>query len=133
MLVIRDGDRLRIQVPSIIFRENAADFNSLPPATVDNNLRVLRRVAQILNKFKDYRVQVEGHANPVLRTAAEERTELQPLSESRARAVVNMLSEFGVSKGRLSATGMGGSRPVVRFEDRDNWWKNRRVEFILIK
>jgi outer membrane protein OmpA-like peptidoglycan-associated protein len=44
-----------------------------------------------------------------------------------------MLSEFGVSRGRLSATGMGGSRPVVRFQDRDTWWKNRRVEFILIK
>jgi flagellar hook assembly protein FlgD/flagellar motor protein MotB len=133
VLVIRDGDRLRIQVPSIIFRENAADFNSLPGSTVDNNLRVLRRVAEILNKFRDYKVRVEGHANPVLRTAAEEQNELRPLSESRARAVVNMLAEFGVSRGRLSAAGMGGSRPVVRFEDRDNWWKNRRVEFILIK
>jgi outer membrane protein OmpA-like peptidoglycan-associated protein len=133
VLVIRDGDRLRIQVPSIIFRENAADFNTLPAATVDNNLRVLRRVAEILNKFRDYRVQVEGHANPVQRTDAEERNELQPLSESRARAVVNMLVEFGVSRGRLSSVGMGGSRPVVRWEDHDNWWKNRRVEFILIK
>jgi outer membrane protein OmpA-like peptidoglycan-associated protein len=133
VLVIRDGDRLRIQVPSIIFRENAADFNTLPSGTVDNNLRVLRRVAEILNKFRDYKVQVEGHANPVSRTDAEERTELQPLSESRAGAVVNMLVEFGVSRGRLSSVGMGGSRPVVRYEDHDNWWKNRRVEFILIK
>jgi flagellar hook assembly protein FlgD/flagellar motor protein MotB len=133
VLVIRDGDRLRIQVPSIIFRENAADFNSLAGPTVDNNLRVLRRIAEILNKFRDYKVQVEGHANPVLRTQAEESGELQPLSESRARAVVNMLAEFGVARSRLSAVGMGGTRPVVQHEDRDNWWKNRRVEFILIK
>jgi flagellar hook assembly protein FlgD/flagellar motor protein MotB len=133
VLVIRDGDRLRIQVPSIIFRENAADFDSLPGATVDNNLRVLRRIAEILNKFRDYRVQVEGHANPVVRTQAEEANELQPLSDSRARAVVNMLVEFGVARNRLSAIGMGGTQPVVRYEDRDNWWKNRRVEFILIK
>jgi flagellar hook assembly protein FlgD/flagellar motor protein MotB len=133
VLVIRDGDRLKIQVPSIIFRENAADFNSLPGPTVDNNMRVLRRIAEILNKFRDYRVQVEGHANPVLRTQAEEANELQPLSEARARAVVNMLAEFGVARGRLSSIGMGGSRPVVRYEDHDNWWKNRRVEFILIK
>jgi outer membrane protein OmpA-like peptidoglycan-associated protein/flagellar hook assembly protein FlgD len=133
VLVIRDGDRLRIQVPSIIFRENAADFKSLASATVDNNLRVLRRIAEILNKFRDYKVQVEGHANPVLRTQVEETNELQPLSESRAREVVNMLVEFGVARNRLSAVGMGGSRPVVRYEDHDNWWKNRRVEFILIK
>jgi outer membrane protein OmpA-like peptidoglycan-associated protein/flagellar hook assembly protein FlgD len=133
VLVIRDGDRLKIQVPSIIFRENAADFNTLGADVVDNNLRVLRRIAEILNKFRDYRVLVEGHANPVLRTDAEERNELQPLSEARARAVVNMLVEFGVARNRLSPTGMGGKRPVVRYGDRDSWWKNRRVEFILVK
>jgi outer membrane protein OmpA-like peptidoglycan-associated protein len=38
-----------------------------------------------------------------------------------------------VNRNRLSAIGMGGKRPVVRYEDHDNWWKNRRVEFILIK
>ncbi|MDR3247319.1 MAG: cell envelope biogenesis protein OmpA, partial [Treponema sp.] len=50
VLVIRDGDRLRIQVPSIIFRENADDFNSLAVETQANNVRVLRRIAEILNK-----------------------------------------------------------------------------------
>jgi flagellar hook assembly protein FlgD len=133
VLVIRDGDRLKIQVPSIVFRENAADFNGIPADRADNNIRVLRRIADILNKFRDYKVQVEGHANPVARTTQEEKNELQPLSEARAKTVVNMLIEFGVARGRLSSVGMGGTRPVVKFEDRDNWWKNRRVEFILIK
>ena len=133
VLVIRDGDRLKIQVPSIVFRENAADFNGIPADRAENNTRVLRRVAEILNKFRDYKIQVEGHANPVQRTDREERTELQPLSESRAKTVVSMLIGFGVSRNRLVAVGMGGTTPVVRFEDRDNWWKNRRVEFILIK
>ncbi|MDR2101226.1 MAG: gliding motility-associated C-terminal domain-containing protein [Treponema sp.] len=137
VLVIRDGDHLKIQVPSIIFRENAADFISLPVETVENNIRVLRRVAEILNKFKDYRVLVEGHANPTTATRAarerEERNELLPLSESRARVVVNLLTEYGVARSRLSSVGIGGTRPVVKFEDHDNWWKNRRVEFILLK
>jgi flagellar hook assembly protein FlgD len=133
VLVIRDGDVLRIQVPSIVFRANEADFIGLPQDVVVNNNRILRRVAEILNKFRDYRVQVEGHANPVLRTAVEETNELQPLSERRARATVDFLAGFGVNRGRLSAIGVGGKRPVVRYEDRDNWWKNRRVEFILLK
>jgi len=133
VLVIRDGDRLRIQVPSIVFRENAADFNGIPEDRADNNTRVLRRIAEILNRFRDYKVQVEGHANPVARTAQEERTELQPLSEARAQAVLNKLVEYGVARNRLSAIGMGGTRTVVQYSDRDNWWKNRRVEFILIK
>jgi flagellar hook assembly protein FlgD len=133
VLVIRDGDLLRIQIPSIVFRANEADFVGLPQDVVNNNNRILRRIAEILNKFRDYRIQVEGHANPVLRTATEETNELQPLSERRARATVEFLAGFGVSRGRLSAIGMGGKRPIVKYEDRDNWWKNRRVEFILIK
>jgi outer membrane protein OmpA-like peptidoglycan-associated protein len=133
VLVIREGDLLKIKVPSIIFRENGADFNTLPTEKVDNNIRVLKRIAEILNKFRDYKVKVEGHANPVTRTVKEETEELQPLSEARAKAIVDKLIEFGVDRNRLSYVGMGGSRPVVRWEDRDNWWKNRRVEFILIK
>ena len=133
VLVIRDGDRLRIMIPSIVFRANYADFDGIPTDRLDNNFRVLRRIAEILNRFRDYKVQIEGHANPVLRTAAEERNELQPLSEARARMVLNQLVTFGVARSRLSSVGMGGTRPLVPFEDRDNTWKNRRVEFILIK
>ncbi len=133
VLVIREGDLLKIKVPSIIFRENGADFNNLAQEKLDNNIRVLKRIAEILNKFRDYKVKVEGHANPVTRTVKEQTEELQPLSEARAKAIVDKLVEFGVDKNRLSYVGMGGSRPVVPYEDRDNWWKNRRVEFILIK
>jgi hypothetical protein len=133
VLVIREGDLLKIKVPSIIFRENGPDFSGLPQATVDNNERVLKRIAQILNKFESYKVKVEGHANPVTRTASEEQKELQPLSEARAKSIKDKLVEFKVAADRLTYVGMGGTRPVVTWEDRDNWWKNRRVEFILIK
>ncbi|MDR1785036.1 MAG: OmpA family protein, partial [Spirochaetaceae bacterium] len=133
VLVNRDGDTMRIIVPSIVFRANQADFDGLGSDVVAANNRILRRIAEILNKFPEYRVQVEGHANPVTRTAAEEAEELQPLSERRARATVDFLVGFGVRRDRLSAVGMGGKRPIVPFTDREGWWKNRRVEFILIK
>jgi hypothetical protein len=133
ILVIRDGDKLRAQVPSIVFAAEQGNFNGLPEDTLANNGRILRRIAQVLNKFAGYKVTVEGHANPVLRTAREETAELKPLSELRARAVVEELVRYGVVRERLSAVGMGGSQPVIPYEDRDGWWKNRRVEFILIK
>jgi hypothetical protein len=133
ILVIREGDRLKAQVPSIVFAPERGDFNGLPPDILANNERILRRIAQVLNKFRDYRVSVEGHANAVLRTAREENNELKPLSELRAKAVVEELVRYGVNRARLSAVGMGGSRPVVPYDNRDGWWKNRRVEFILIK
>ena len=88
VLVIRDGDMLRIQIPSITFRANHADFIDIGQERLDNNEWVLRRVAEILNRFRDYRIIVEGHANPVLGTAREETEELQPLSLARSRFVI---------------------------------------------
>ena len=130
--MIRDGDKLKIAVPSIIFRPNADDFKGLEENVVDKNAYVLKRVAQILNKFTDYQVQVEGHANSTTGSEAEEKRDLIPLSTLRAKAVMQILIKNGVRPSRLSAVGMGGSRPVASLSDRDNWWKNRRVEFVLI-
>ncbi|MEL3907169.1 MAG: FlgD immunoglobulin-like domain containing protein [Treponema sp.] len=133
VLVIRDGDKLKIAVPSIIFRKNAADFEGLDKAVVDKNIKVLTRIAEILNKFPEYKIQVEGHANNTSGTEREEREDLIPLSTARADAVRKFLIEKGVFRGRLSAVGIGGTKPIASLSDRDNWWKNRRVEFILIK
>jgi flagellar hook assembly protein FlgD/outer membrane protein OmpA-like peptidoglycan-associated protein len=137
VLVIRDGDNLKIAVPSIQFRSNAADFDGLSAEVVATNNRVLGRVAQILNKFRDYKVTVEGHANPTTLPGAarerEETNELIPLSEKRAQVVVDILTRNGVTRSRLSSTGVGGRRTVATWNDENNRWKNRRVEFILIK
>ena len=133
ILVIRDGDKLKIAVPSIIFRANAADFKGLDQAIIDKNNNILKRIAVILNKFPEYQVQVEGHANTTTGTEKEEKADLLPLSKLRAEAVRQFLIKEGVRSSRLSSVGMGSSKPVASFNDRDNWWKNRRVEFILIK
>ncbi|MGP1593634.1 MAG: FlgD immunoglobulin-like domain containing protein [Treponema sp.] len=133
VLVIRDGDKLKIAVPSIIFRKNAADFEGLEKTVVDKNVKVLTRIAEILNKFPEYKIQVEGHANNVSGTQKEELEDLIPLSTARADSVRRFLIEKGVSRGRLSSVGIGGTKPIASLSDRDNWWKNRRVEFVLIK
>jgi len=141
VLVIRDGDRLKIKVPSIVFRPNFADFNELTQETLDRNAEVLKRIALILNRFKDYKIRVEGHANSIAKMTGaskaavdkEETTELLPLSTARADLVMQKLIEYGVDPRRLSTRGLGSSEPVVAFTDGENRWKNRRVEFILIK
>ncbi|MDR2537719.1 MAG: pallilysin-related adhesin [Treponema sp.] len=131
VLIVREEGGLRLQVPSIIFRGDYADFIGLAQETVENNNRVLRRVAEILAKFPDYHVQVEGHANRS--SLNSDGSELTALSEARAKAVLEMLVSFGISRNRLTAIGMGGRKPVAEFGDVDNYWKNRRVEFLLIR
>ena len=44
-----------------------------------------------------------------------------------------MLIERGIDKDRITTVGRGGKFPIVPRERRDEWWKNRRVEFILTK
>ncbi len=151
ILVIRVGDVLKMAVPSIIFRQDEADFGvqvvdakgnitkpGITPAQAKNNERVLKRVAQILNKFKNYTVTVEGHANSVTGLEDEETTNkygkaLEPLSKARAEFVKGQLKSYGVDAARLTAVGRGGRQPVAARGDKDNAWKNRRVEFILNK
>jgi len=137
---------LRIIVPSIIFAPNSGELDKgLDPAIAKNNAQILKRIAVVLGYFEAYRVRVEGHANPIsapnTRQRIIEQTRglhrgdkgLQPLSEERAKAVVDYLVKLGVDRSRLSYVGMGASRIRVAFNDKANWWKNRRVEFILDK
>nr|MCR5046263.1 OmpA family protein [Treponema sp.] len=139
ILVIPEGDVLKMAVPSIIFRSNHADFKTAEEAAgsqvtraqAANNVRVLKRVAEVLKKFPDYTVTVVGHANKT--GAAGEDETLLKLSNLRAAFVKDRLVEYGIKADRLSSEGKGGSQPVAEFSDTANWWKNRRVEFILHK
>jgi outer membrane protein OmpA-like peptidoglycan-associated protein len=135
VLVIKEGEILRVQVPSIVFGANTGGFDGLDDETRANNDFILQRIAQVLLKFNTYKVTVEGHANPLARTERdrqrEQTQELQPLSEKRAETIVDTLVNLGIDRSRLTYYGIGGARPIVSYEDRNNWWKNRRVEFIL--
>ena len=139
IVFIREGANFRIQVPSIIFASNSGGWAGVEPEISATNDFILRRIAQALNRFPDYHVRVEGHANATAHpndTAArqqEQVQELQPLSELRAATVMNYLVGLGVYSGRLSYFGIGGERPIAAWDDRVNWWQNRRVEFLLVR
>ncbi|WP_321992202.1 FlgD immunoglobulin-like domain containing protein [Marispirochaeta aestuarii] len=138
ILVIRDGDRLKISISSIYFKPNTPDYSNVEPETAKRNLATLDRLAEILKKYADYRIKLEGHGVRIYwdqpqRWLSEETEVLVPLSRARAEAIRSALSSRGVKPERMSIEGFGGYRPVVPHGDLDNRWKNRRVEFILVK
>jgi outer membrane protein OmpA-like peptidoglycan-associated protein len=134
ILVIREGEQLRVQVPSIVFGSNSGGFEGLAPEVIANNEFILTRIAEVLNKFDAYKISVEGHTNPLTRAERDRPSAAdRKLSEQRAKTVVDHLVDLGVDRVRLSAFGIAGARPIIALEDKENWWKNRRVEFILIK
>ncbi|HDQ14200.1 MAG TPA: OmpA family protein, partial [Sediminispirochaeta sp.] len=138
VLVIREGELLKIKIASINFKPNSAEFVDDDPDVVERNNYVLRRLAEILKKYRQYGITVQGHANltrywdPEL-AREEQEQELIPLSKQRAERVLQDLVDRGISRDRLHAEGVGGEQPLVPFDDAENRWKNRRVEFILEK
>ncbi|TFG63551.1 MAG: hypothetical protein E4H36_05345, partial [Spirochaetales bacterium] len=138
VLVIRDGERLKIRISSINFEPYKANLILDASETGQKNQRILGRLAEILTKYRTYKIRVEGHAvseywDIPARAEREEKEELQPLSKARADAVRDYLVKLGIEASRLSTAGLGGTQPVVPHGDLVNRWKSRRVEFILIK
>lgn len=145
VLVIREGNVLKMAVPSIIFESDSSNFQTenakLSKEQINKNLTTLNRIAEILKKFKDYKVQIVGHANKITENPDEELVDnmmvwgraLTPLSKERAEAIKTYLVKKGVSSSNVTTDGLGGTKPVVNPKDKDNNWKNRRVEFILQK
>jgi len=137
MKIISDEEgNLRLQMFSIMFRNNQADFTGLSEEIIKNNYETIRHVAEFLNKYKNYKIIIEGHANPTTaegKAREQERNSLMRMSEQRAKKVREILEVYGVSPHRMSVVGAGFSKTLAPYNDRENNWKNRRVEIILIK
>ncbi len=136
ILVIQEGDQLKIQISSITFEPNSADFRNVPEDRLEQNLKTLDQLAEKLGRYPDYQITIQGHANMVYwfdeeRGRREHEQVLLPLSEERAKAVRRALEERGIQDERMDVRGVGGNEPIVPFSDTVNRWKNRRVEFIL--
>jgi OOP family OmpA-OmpF porin len=70
-------------------------------------------------------LEVQGHTDNQGNAAAN-----QTLSERRAQAVVEWLSTHGVEGARLTAKGLGQTKPVADNSIDDGRAKNRRVELV---
>ncbi|MCR5762215.1 MAG: OmpA family protein, partial [Treponema sp.] len=123
----------KIIVNTIYFDPDKATFKTLSKEQIDSNNETIKSVAEQLLAHPDVLVIIEGYANNVSNTHREDVEELIPLSTDRAIAIKNKLVELGVSADVITAVGKGGANPIAAWEDRPNWWKNRRVEFIMRK
>ncbi len=126
-----------ISVPPVTFHPGGSDLHSVPQPQRGQNFETLRSLAEVLRRYPDREILIEGHAahdddrEEGPEESRQRRAELVALSRARAEAVRRALVVLGIEDGRLTTVGVGGARPVVPHGDREGIWKNRRVEFIL--
>ena len=130
MLKEHDGV-LSFSLSSIQFGPDSSEFDNISKEQAQRNYELFDEVAEVLERYADYNVTVEGHANNVTGTEREHIQELLPLSQARAETVKRELVKRGIKAERITPIGRGSSAMVTRV--RTEWWKNRRVEFIMTK
>lgn len=139
ILVLREGNKLRIDVPTINFEPWSAKLitKEEDPILYAQTQRAFDLLVPKLKKYPQHQIRIEGNAVRIYwfndhLGQAEEHEVLGPLSLARAETVRNVLIERGIASDRLSLAALGGTNPVVPFSDLVNRWKDRRVEFILV-
>jgi len=115
--VQRNGDQLSLIMPgNITFPTDGYELRS-------DFKPVLDSVAQVLYKYQDTRLVVEGHTD-----STGDASYKYGLSERRANSVANYLSLQGVDRNRVVSQGYGEDRPIASNDTSDGRARNRRVE-----
>jgi outer membrane protein OmpA-like peptidoglycan-associated protein len=86
----------------------------------------LAAAAEVLKKYPDTNILVEGHTDDTGSDAIN-----NPLSQKRAQAVSSFLASQGVAPGRLETKWFGSSQPKFPNDSEANRAKNRRVELAI--
>ncbi|MBN1799559.1 MAG: gliding motility-associated C-terminal domain-containing protein [Spirochaetales bacterium] len=134
ILVFKVGSKRKLFVRSITFKAYKTSFSNINTGEVKD---VVRWIANILKKNPSYNLIVEGHALNIYENKPdkyqEEEAVLIPLSKQRAKIIKDLIVAEGIDADRITIQGLGSSEPIVAPSDASNRWKNRRVEFLLVK
>ena len=86
---------------------------------------IVDQIADMLKANPNLKISVEGHTDNVGAQASN-----QILSENRAKSVMNALIDKNIDKGRLSAKGLGQTKPIAENNSEEGRAQNRRVEIV---
>ncbi|MCK2185032.1 OmpA family protein [Halomonas getboli] len=118
--VERQGNDIILNMPSsVTFGFDSSDLTM-------QARNALNDVSSVLTQYPETRVNIAGHTDSTGDAAYNQR-----LSEQRAQAVGNYLSQSGVASNRLYMNGYGENQPVASNETEAGRAQNRRVEITL--
>lgn len=94
--------------------------------TGNDSFDLLAEIAAAANQCQIFRIQIDGYTD---NTGDAEKN--QQLSEQRANRVLAFLTQQGVDRSRMTATGHGESNPIGNNATAEGREKNRRTAFTL--
>ena len=115
----------------LFFSKNGAVFSGLSRRQIAQNERTIDEAVALIKEHPGCHVLIEGYANNISGTEKEDRTACMPLSLWRAEYIKKELIKRGIKAEQIETVGRGGANPLAGRKDRNNWWKNRRVEFVI--
>lgn len=119
--VQRQGDNINLNMPGGITFDTAK-------ANIKPNFNpVLNDIANVMVKYPETRIEVQGHTDSVGSNEDNLR-----LSQLRAQSVSSALLSRGVASGRINTVGYGESMPVASNDTPAGREMNRRVEIKII-
>lgn len=110
-------------------------FDSGKTAIKKEGQKVLKSLGDVLSKFPDKALQIEGHTDNVQISSrlVEQFPTNWELSTARATSVVHFLQDkVGLSGERMIAAGHSEYHPVASNEDAEGRAQNRRIQILLV-
>lgn len=121
------GDALVVVTPAGIETIEAVQFTGTKIAKSSTN--VLGQIAATLRAHQEIvRVKLVAHVQP-----SGDADKDQELSEKRAQVVRDWLVQWGIQPARLSAMGLGGTKPLVPRTTKNAALINERIEMIILE
>ena len=119
----RVAETKRTENGVIVNMKNDILFDTGSAVLKDEAIAQLTQVGDIIAKYGDDRVRIEGHTDSTGTKAGNEQ-----LSMRRAEAVKRVLTSRGVQENQILVLGLGDTRPIADNKTADGRSKNRRVE-----
>ena len=112
-------NRVKLAAKNIFFKTGKAEL-------LQKSFASLNEVVKILKDNPTYKIQINGHTDNTGDVLMN-----QSLSEARAAAVRNYITEKGIDESRLFSTGYGEINPIADNNTVSGRTENRRVEMII--
>ena len=125
------GDRF-VFSSEVLFDVGKADLSLLGRLEIQKVAVILNQIVEEIPKNLNWIIRVDGHTDNTSMVSGAEFKDNWELSQARALSVVRfMISDLGLPKTRLAATGFGEFQPVSSGSSPADLAQNRRIEIKL--